>query len=250
MPLLRPILTLFIITTVVFGFSVSAEEPTAKSTKSQSNTKTLAFAEDSAWAPSHFGGDGPIEMKDGVLSLGFGDPLTGVRWEGDLPKQDYEISLEARRVGGFDFFCGLTLPLADQRFSLVLGGWGGSLVGLSSIDGLDASNNETMLIRNFEKNRWYKVRVRVTKEKIGVWLDVEQIIDIECKGRVFDVRSEMLECLPLGIAAFQCESEVRNVQIVSIKAASDAVVAPAPAPQAAPGSAPESTSESTPSAKP
>jgi len=231
MPLLRPILTLFIITTLVFGFSLSGEEPKTKN----SEAKPLAFAEDSSWTPSHFGGDGPIEMKDGVLSLGFGDPLTGVRWEGDFPKQDYEVSLEARRVGGFDFFCGLTLPLADQRFSLVLGGWGGSLVGLSSIDGLDASNNETMLIRNFEKNRWYKVRVRVAKEKINVWLDDEQIIEIECKGRVFDVRSEMLESLPLGIAAFQCESEVRNVRVTSGKLESDPVVKPAPAAEAVPG---------------
>lgn len=178
--------------------------------------KTLTFKEDSSWKPSHFGGDGPIEMKDGVLSLGFGDPFTGVRWEGDFPKLNYEISLEARRVGGFDFFCGLTLPVADQRFSLILGGWGGSLIGLSSIDGLDASNNETMLIRDFEKARWYKVKVRVTDKKITVWLDEDDIINVDREGRVFDIRSEMEESTPMGVAAFQSEAEIRNVVVKTL----------------------------------
>lgn len=178
--------------------------------------KALAFKEDSSWKPSHFGGDGPIEMKDGVLSLGFGDPFTGVRWEGDFPKLNYEISLDARRVGGFDFFCGLTLPVADQRFSLILGGWGGSLIGLSSIDGLDASNNETMLIRDFDKARWYKVKVRVTDKKITVWLDEEEIITVDREGRVFDIRSEMEESTPMGVAAFQSEAEIRNVVVKTL----------------------------------
>src|SRR5690606_15348331 len=99
--------------------------------------QTLEIRPDGSWVECRFGGDGPIEIKDSVISLGFGDPLTGVRWEGEFPKLDYEIELEARRTGGFDFFCGLTLPVGDQRCSLILGGWGGSLIGISSIDGLD-----------------------------------------------------------------------------------------------------------------
>jgi len=182
----------------------------------QEASKALVFTENSNWKPCHFGGDGPIEMKSEVLSLGFGDPFTGVRWEGDFPKQDYEITMESRRVGGFDFFCGLTLPAGKERFSLILGGWGGSLIGLSSIDGLDASNNETMMIRDFKKDQWYKIRVQVTAKKIVVWLDEEEIISIEREGRVFDVRSEMEESTPVGIAAYQCESEVRKVSVRSL----------------------------------
>jgi hypothetical protein len=202
--------------------TLQAEDPQvdAKVAK-QPVAKTLAFKEDSSWKPSHFGGDGPIEMKDGVLSLGFGDPFTGVRWEGEFPKINYEISLEARRVGGFDFFCGLTLPIADQRFSLILGGWGGSLIGLSSIDGLDASNNETMLIRDFEKGRWYKVKVRVTDKKITVWLDEDDIINVDREGRVFDIRSEMEESTPMGVAAFQSEAEIRNVVVKMLPQAAE-----------------------------
>lgn len=235
MPLNRSLSTVVIIASLVFAAVSHGENPSAEN----ASVKELKFEENSHWKASRFGGDGPIEMKSGVLSLGFGDPLTGVRWEGDFPKQDYEISLEARRTGGFDFFCGLTLPIADQRFSLILGGWGGSLVGLSSIDGLDASSNETQLIRDFKKDQWYRVRVRVTgAEKINVWLDDDEIIDLDRNGRVMDVRSEMEESTPVGIAAFQSDAEIRNVRLRTI-----------PAKAAAPPAA-ASTSATGPAAKP
>ncbi len=203
------------ITTAIFVGIVCANF--ANSQGPQAETKPVAaskgefvFKADSSWKPSHFGGDGPIEMIDGVLKLGFGDPLTGVRWEGEFPKVNYEVTLQARRTGGFDFFCGLTLPVEDQRCSLVLGGWGGSLVGISCIDGLDASNNETMMIQNFEKDRWYRIRMRVTTDKITAWLDDDEIIDVDRAGHVFDIRGEMEESTPVGVAAFQCESEIKN----------------------------------------
>lgn len=228
MTLSRSVPLLLIIASLVFVATTYAEDPPAK----KASVKQLPFGENSAWKPSHFGGDGPIEMKQGVLSLGFGDPLTGVRWEGDFPKQDYEITLEARRTGGFDFFCGLTLPIGEQRFSLILGGWGGSLVGLSSIDGLDASSNETQLIRDFKKDQWYRVRVRVAgADKIKVWLDEDEIIDLDRNGRVMDVRSELEESTPVGIAAFQCESEVRNVRVRPIETTTAARAATQPAPR-------------------
>lgn len=46
-----------------------------------------------------------------------------------------------------EFFCGLTVPVrtGTECVSLIVGGWGGSLVGISSIDGLDASETSTGL---------------------------------------------------------------------------------------------------------
>jgi len=205
-----------------FIFPAVAEE-TSQPVQPALKTTELTFADDSSWKPCHFGGDGEITMKDGVLAMDFGDPLTGVRWEGDFPKDNYEISLEARRVGGFDFFCGLTLPVGEGktadgksnegRFSLILGGWGGSLVGLSNIDGQDASSNETTLIRDFKKDQWYKVKVRVAKDVITVALDGDEMIKVERAGKAFDIRSEMEETSPVGFAAFQCESEIRGVTV-------------------------------------
>jgi hypothetical protein len=177
---------------------------------------SLDIRDEGSWVQSVFGGDGEMKIADGVISLGFGDPLTGVRWEGDFPRHQYEISLEARRTAGFDFFCGLTVPVGKERCSLILGGWGGSLVGLSSIGGEDAAHNETMLIREFEQNRWYQIRMRVTQKRLQVWLDREQIIDFERDDRPLDIRAEMEQSTPLGIAAFQCESQIRNVRFRKI----------------------------------
>lgn len=196
---------------------------TAKSTETatEPNWTSLDIRPGGSWVQSLFGGDGEMKIADGVISLGFGDPLTGVRWEGDFPRQQYEVSLEARRTGGFDFFCGLTVPVGKERCSLILGGWGGSLVGLSSIGGEDAAHNETMLIREFEQNRWYQVRMRVTQQRLRVWLDREEIIDFERDERPLDIRAEMEQSTPLGIAAFQCESQIRNVRFRKIEAADD-----------------------------
>ncbi len=188
-------------------------------TAAEPNWTPLDIRAEGSWVQSLFGGDGEMKIADGVISLGFGDPLTGVRWEGDFPRQQYEISLEARRTAGFDFFCGLTVPVGKERCTLVLGGWGGSLVGLSSIGGEDAAHNETMLIREFEQNRWYQVRMRVTEKRLSVWLDREEIIDFERDDRPLDIRAEMEQSTPLGIAAFQCESQIRNVRYRKIEAA-------------------------------
>jgi hypothetical protein len=181
----------------------------------------LDIRDGGSWVQSRFGGDGELKIAAGVMSLGFGDPLTGVRWEGEFPRQQYEISLEARRTAGFDFFCGLTVPVGKERCSLILGGWGGSLVGISSIGGEDAAHNETMLIREFEQNRWYQVRMRVTPKRLQVWLDREEIIDFERDDRPLDIRAEMEESTPLGIAAFQCESQIRNVRYRKIDPADE-----------------------------
>jgi len=218
---LRPILVGGLMLGGVFltsGGRVMADPPAEKAAAAEGSPwKELDIRPDGSWVQSRFGGDGKMEIADGVISLGFGDPLTGVRWEGDFPRQQYEISLEARRTSGFDFFCGLTVPVGKERCSLILGGWGGSLVGLSSIGGEDAAHNETMLIREFEQNRWYQVRMRVTEKRLRVWLDTEEIIDFERDDRPLDIRAEMEQSTPVGVAAFQCESQIRNVRYRKIE---------------------------------
>src|SRR5207244_3822034 len=96
------------------------------------------------WKPIDFAGAGEIRVDNGALVIGVGERLTGVSWTGDkLPTQNYELSLLARRVDGSDFFCGLTFPVDDSHATLVLGGWGGALCGISSFDDEDAAHNET-----------------------------------------------------------------------------------------------------------
>lgn len=187
------------------------------------------------WEVIRFGGEGPVEIGKQLIKLGMGDPLTGIRWTGKVPTEHYEIELEGRRTEGFDFFCGLTFPIGKGHASLILGGWGGGVVGLSSINEQDASSNETTQFMQFEDNQWYKIRVRVTGEQVTAWVDDKVIVDVPREDRAFSVRYEMDPTLPLGIAVYQCSSEFRNLKLRAIQA--DATETPADATEGAADSA-------------
>ena len=165
-----------------------------------------------AWHSSEFGTDGPLEVINGEISIGMGDPLSGITWQGEFPKDNYELSLEAKRVEGFDFFCGLTFPVGQDNCSFILGGWGGGLVGLSSIDGLDASENDTNQYMELDDDRWYSIRVRVEADSITCLLDGEELIVQERAGREISIRPEMFMCKPLGVATYATAARLRNLQ--------------------------------------
>ena len=116
------------------------------------------------WQPTDFAGKGEIFIDiNGSLVLEMGAELSGLHWKGEpLPTTNYEISLQAMRTMGNDFFCGLTFPYKETHATLVLGGWGGSLIGISSLDDFDASENETGDAYIFEDNQWYDIRLQVT----------------------------------------------------------------------------------------
>jgi hypothetical protein len=117
------------------------------------------------------------------------------------------------RVDGSDFFCGLTFPVGDAPCSFIVGGWGGGVVGLSSIDGSDASENETTMYQEFEKGRWYGVRVRVTQGKIEAWLDKKQMVDVATKDKRISVRVEVELSRPLGISCYTTTAALRDLKV-------------------------------------
>ncbi len=165
------------------------------------------------WAVTKFGGEGDIEVKDGNLVIGAGNSLSGVHWTGDYPKMNYEISLDAMRVDGSDFFCGLTFPVGEDSCSFICGGWGGGVVGLSSLDGSDASENETTGYEEFKNGQWYEIRVRVTDGKIEAWIDDKQRVDVDTEGKRIGVRIEVDISRPLGIATYNTTAALRDIKI-------------------------------------
>jgi hypothetical protein len=166
------------------------------------------------WKPSNFHGNGKIEVKDGMIMIGSGKPMSGIVWSNEPPaRMNYEIQLEAMRTEGNDFFCGLTFPVGTNPCTLVVGGWGGSVTGLSSIDGFDASENETSTSATYSNNRWYRIRVKVTKSRIEAWIDDKQIVDLDTTNRRISVRWEVEESIPLGIATWCTGSAVRNIRV-------------------------------------
>ena len=153
-------------------------------------------------------------MKDGQIILPAGDPLTGVtREKDDVPHVNYEIALEAQRVEGHDFFVGLTFPVDKSHASLILGGWAGSVCGISSIDHMDASENSTSSFQDFKNGQWYKVRVRVLKDRLEAWLGDDQIVDVDIEGKKISTRVEVDASRPFGLASYRTTAAIRNIRV-------------------------------------
>lgn len=171
--------------------------------------KTLA-----GWAETDFVGHGAVKVNEGKLILETGR-MTGVTWTNaaDLPRINYEIALDAMRVDGSDFFCALTFPVKEDPCSFIVGGWGGGVVGLSSLDGMDASSNDTTRYMNFDNGKWYALRVRVTETNIQCWIDADKVVDVDTKDRRISIRSEVEESLPLGIASWATTAALRNIRL-------------------------------------
>lgn len=166
------------------------------------------------WKPSFKEFTGKVEVKDGAIVLHKGMKMTGVTYAGkDFPKSDYEVVLEGKRVEGKDFFCTTTFPVGEGFCSLVVGGWGGMLTGISNINGADASENETTSSMEFKDNTWYKVRIRVTEKKVEAWIGEEKVADVERKGRKFTTRIECEDCQPFGLATYDTVGAIRDIKV-------------------------------------
>jgi hypothetical protein len=171
------------------------------------------FKTGNTWVVSDFYGKGLVRVEGDTVILEKGNDMTGVAWRGPVCKNNFEVSLEAKRVGGSDFFCGLTVPFNDTHCSLVLGGWGGNVCGISSLDYEDAANNDTTSFHEFKMDTWYKVRLRVTPEKIEAWIDDEQIVDCTVGKRKVGYRWEVEPSFPFGISTWQTAGAIRNIEL-------------------------------------
>ena len=164
-----------------------------------------------------FGGEGKVVVRDGTIVMERGSQMTGVTWTGKPPRNNYELTLEGKRIEGSDFFCTTTFPVGGDSCSFVTGGWGGSVIGLSNVDHMDASENQTSASREFKNGVWYQFRIRVTDEKVEVWIDKDQVVDQVRADHTFGVRIECDPCRPLGIATYDTVGAVRNIRLRELK---------------------------------
>jgi len=169
------------------------------------------------WEVTNFGPQGPVYVSDGEIILGMGEGCTGITWKGNFPSLDYEVSLDAKRIAGNDFFCGMTFLAGKEPCTLIVGGWGGTTVGLSSIDGLDASDNSTRTLMQFDKNRWYHIRLDVTGKEIRAWIDSLMVVDFTIGNKRLSVRPEVELSRPFGIASWNTTAALRNIKVTSIE---------------------------------
>ena len=217
----RPLVALAL--AAVFGFLApalrAAEAPAGAGWKPLFDGKSLG-----SWKPTEFGGTGEVRVEKSfrggppAILVEMGVALNGFHWTGEVPRTNYEIALEAMKIDGNDFACGLTFPVGDSHASLILGGWGGGIVGISSINDLDASENETTKVMNFPPNRWFKVRMRVTKNRLQAWLDEKPIVDQDITGKKISLRrGDISRQVPLGISTFQTTAAFREIRLRKVE---------------------------------
>lgn len=191
-------------------------KPSGSASKSVENLKWTSLFDGKSlagWKKSDFPGSGEVQVEKGAIILDTGMDMTGVTLEKKIPKENYVVELEAQRVAGSDFFCGLTFPVKDDHCSLIVGGWGGGVVGLSSLGGMDASENETGTYREFETGKWYPIKLRVTTQRITAWIDGKELVDADIRDRGLSTRLEVEWSKPFGIATWQTKGAIRKIRI-------------------------------------
>jgi hypothetical protein len=178
------------------------------------------------WKSSDFFGAGKVQVKDGAIVIEKGKLMSGVTYtKGDFPKMDYEVTLEGKKIAGDDFFCTTTFPVGDSFCSLVVGGWSGTVVGLSSIDSSDASTNETRKDKEFKAGQWYRVRIRVSPKRIEAWIDQEKMVDVDTTDRRISIRVECNASRPFGIATYETTGAVRDIRVRTLTEAEKKAIA-------------------------
>jgi hypothetical protein len=167
----------------------------------------------SGWRDTEFQRHGKARVENGAIVLEAGKPLSGVNYTGSFPTSNYEIRFEAMKKSGGDFFASLTFPIRSSHATWVTGGWGGDIVGISSLDGWDASENETRTYYEFKPGEWYRFRLLVLDDRLTAWINDEQVVNLKIADRTLSLRAGEIELSkPLGFASYNTTGLIRNVE--------------------------------------
>ena len=190
-----------------------SNKPTTQPAQSLFDGKTLG-----KWVPVKFGGEGEVHVEDGSIVIEAGAVMSGANYTGTTPKINYEVEMDARRVDGTDFFFGLTFPIGDDFATLVLGGWGGAVCGISCLDDNDAARNDTRSLVTFKKGQWYHIRLRVYANRIQAWVDKDMIVDVETSKKKISLRDEVEPSKPFGLATYQTTGAYKEIRLRPLSA--------------------------------
>lgn len=210
-------LFVIVIAALLFACRGNQKEP-VKAPVSEKKDSTFIFngKDLEGWEITNFGPQGPVYVSGDQVILSMGDGCTGITYIRPFPEVDYKVTLEAKRVSGNDFFCGMTFPVGKEPCTLIVGGWAGSTVGLSSIDGKDASENETTRIMHFENDRWYRIGLLVKQNEIKAFIDDSIVVDFLKDGKKLSIRPEVELSKPFGIASWKTTAALKNIKVESL----------------------------------
>lgn len=176
------------------------------------------------WQPAGIPGEGKIQVTAEGISIGVGKPMSGVKftaWQPPaFPVTDYSIEYDAKRLDGRDIFGMLTFPVGDAEThaTFVLGGWGGTVTGISNIDFSDANENQTRGELPFENDRWYHVKVEVRPGTLRAWIDERLVVNVSIRGRHISLRPGYADhCRPFGFATWGTRAAIRDVTVTRLR---------------------------------
>ncbi len=164
------------------------------------------------WKQTAFPRAGTVHIAKDAITLDPGGPMTGVTASDFKHRLNYEIRFEASRLKGNDFFASLTFPFNDSHATWVNGGWGGDIIGISSIDNWDASENETRAYFNFDNDRFYHFRIEVKATSIRAWIDDKLVVNLNINNRTISLRRGMDITTPLSIFSYNTASSICKIE--------------------------------------
>ncbi len=172
------------------------------------------------WEKANIPEEGNFSIQNKELTLMPGLPMSGCKFTAwgtlGLPSIHYSIEYEAMRADGDDIFGMCTFPVSSHQAhaTFVIGGWGGTLTGISSIDFKDASENSTRAEQRFQNGAWHHVRIEVRAEDLRVWVNHKRVVNVSILGRRVSLRPGYIDhCLPFGFATWNTTGKIRHVQI-------------------------------------
>jgi len=196
------------------GVTVRAFEPPGPAWTDLFDGKSL-----DGWQVLEGGGfrdHGKVHVRAGRLRMELGPghrPQTGIAYTGPFPRDDYEV--DAMRAGGnLDFGC-LVFPLGDEHCTLIVGGHiHGNLLGFREVDGLDAWDLPQGHKRfGFQRGTWYRLRLRVERDTLTVWVDDEEQFAMPRAGRRFEPVESFATATPFGVCTHATASAIRRVRV-------------------------------------
>ena len=166
------------------------------------------------WKPIGGSKVGIVSLQGDVIALSVGSPMTGVTsTRANLPTLNYSLTFEAKRTSGNDFFAAATFPVGPSFVTLVNGGWGGSVTGLSLINGASASENETNHFFKYQNDVGYSLEIPVTARVLRTLIDGVEVFAFDHEDAQLKTRIETRANEPLGFASYRSSSLIRKAQV-------------------------------------
>ena len=209
---------------ILYSFSCSSKKvDQKKSTNSKSYIQLFDGHSLSGWKTLDFDGSGgQVTVDNNSIIFDRGEPFTGIVIDNDnfqLPGEEYEISVEAKKTDGRDFFCAITFPVPEKNAccTFVAGAWGGQVTGLSNIDYLDANRNTTRSTLRYETDKWYNIIIKISYGRIQCWIDDRIVVNSLISNKTISMRPGAIEqCQPFGIASYETSANFRSIRIRKI----------------------------------